>query len=235
MDTSERLKILRETLNYNQNQLAVFLGTNNSIVSQYEKGKSRPGKKYLALLKSKIPNLNEAWLMFGQGEMFLGKIIEMPDRVLETTPAYFKRDYVKVYNRVKAGLPVAMWDNEEFAIEVSHPKLEKVKDEKYGFVVDGDSMLPRFRNGDIIIGTQVRLPDEKPKHRDFVVTFFSSDPETQNANLKLLNWINQDKTEFVLKPLNTYYDDTMHTLKEVRKMFKVLCSVSFIDYKEKIR
>lgn len=221
MPAKENLKTLRETLGMNKNQFAVYLGVPNNYISDFESGKSNPGKKFETLLLKKMPNFNLAWFKYDQGEMFL----KAPKKHITTATE------VSVYGRIAAGLPVQTWNNEEYIVSISVPELEKIKKTIYGFIVSGDSMIERFTNGDTIFATLLSLPDELPRDKDFVVTTFNSEAGTSAANLKLFNWRDNNKEEFVLSSLNKRYAPSVHHISEVRNMFRVLGFFSKVDYK----
>ncbi len=142
---------------------------------------------------------------------------------------------VNVYGRVAAGVSVPLWDNHEMTIEISHPLLNKLKKELFGFMVTGDSMLPRFRKDDILITKKLNIDDkELPKDRDFVVTVFKNTTGTSEANVKLFSWKGKSKKEFILSSVNPYVQPKFHNMKEVRYMFKVYLVISEISYNEKI-
>jgi SOS-response transcriptional repressor LexA len=138
---------------------------------------------------------------------------------------------INIYNKIAAGNPIETWDNPLYMVNISHPMLSKVKGQLFGFEVKGDSMIPRFRESDIVITKRLFLDDEKPKNRDFVVTFFMDDFGLTQANLKLFNWVKKSKEDFILSSLNTYYEPTIHNIKEVRYMFKIYLTVSPVHYK----
>lgn len=151
----------------------------------------------------------------------------------DTAPYNSNTPSVNVYNKVSAGNPIEAWDNPQYDIYISHPSINKIKSrELFGFEIKGDSMTPRFREHDIVITKKLNLPVELPNDRDFVVTFFMDDFGTTQANLKLFNWANKEKKFFILSSLNTYYNPTTHSIKEVRYMFKVYLTISPIHYKK---
>lgn len=225
-----KLKQLREALGYNKNQFAEFLGIDNSYISTYESEKNpkNPGRKFVSRLKSKIPQLNEAFFFSENAPMFLEKVEKRQD---------INPESIKVFGKVKASLPVQMWEDQPYTLVLSHPKIDDYKGDKFAFVVDGDSMMDRWRHGDIVIGTEINKESgAKPSTRDFVVTYFDSDPGTVSANLKLLKWLDHDKKEFILEPLNTRHDVSRHYWKEVRRMFLIIGGITFVDYhKNKVR
>lgn len=212
---------LREALGYpNKNKFAEFLGVENSVVYTYDRRDSY-GKKFVSFLKERIPNLNEAYFLLDDPEMF---ITDKPEpKPKDVTP-------VSVYGKIKAGIPAQMWENEKYPIYIGHPDI-KPRGELYGFEVDGDSMYPRFTNGDVVISERIKPPD-KPRTKDIVVTALNSDPGTSTAKLKIFSWVNQDEGTFILSSINPKELPAYHHIKDVRNIFRVLANLSIIHYKK---
>lgn len=231
----------------NQKEFASFLGIDRSSLVRYESGDARPTTDFYIAIASKT-KFNLHWLITGIGlpgedskyftpvlewNKYFGNENDLNEKEVSYTAkkVIAESKIVKVFGKVAAGTPIQMWNNEEYTISVSHPILNKNHKQFYGFVVTGDSMFPRYRDGDVVIAAEFDVNSVKPKNRDIVVTIFDSDPESSSANIKLLNWANEDKTQFILKSINPYHVDTVHHLKNVKRMFKVYLSLSEVNYK----
>jgi len=66
----ERLKKIREALNFNQREFSSQLDISEASYSDFENGKHKPKYGFLYTLARKF-NVNLYYLMFGEGEMFL--------------------------------------------------------------------------------------------------------------------------------------------------------------------
>jgi len=75
MTDIERLKIIRKSLNLNQEQFASSLGLTQGGYSDIERGKNNISNKTKLSLKS-VYNINLHWLETGSGEMFAVDIEE---------------------------------------------------------------------------------------------------------------------------------------------------------------
>lgn len=208
---SANFKKLREALGLNKNQFAVFLEVENSYISKYEKPESGLGKKMIALIKKKIPNINEPFLMDTSNEMYVS---EKQEQYGELQKA------IKVYGRVDAGLPADAWMDYE-KITVYHPILEKIKGQVLGFKVAGTSMENLFSDGDIILGTQINMPNEMPRNEDYVVVMFKSGPDSSKAIFKQFYWADEKEKFVNLKSINPNYKTEFHKLKDIAKIFKI--------------
>ena len=69
-DIQQRVIKLRDTLELNQSEFAVRLDIKRPTLAGYEKGTFPPSTDFLVKLH-KIYNVNTAWLLTGEGEMFL--------------------------------------------------------------------------------------------------------------------------------------------------------------------
>lgn len=72
LDLIERLKAIRKAITMNQRDLAKKLEISCTSISEMEKGKYKPNFDFMyKLVKEYRVNLN--YLMFGEGEMFMGE------------------------------------------------------------------------------------------------------------------------------------------------------------------
>lgn len=73
---NERLKELRKALGFkNQQDFADALNIKRGTIANYEIGRNEPIDAVVTLICSKF-NVNEQWLRYGEGEMFLNKTLE---------------------------------------------------------------------------------------------------------------------------------------------------------------
>ena len=67
---NERIKQLRKTLGFTQQEFAERIGVKRNTIAQYETGRNEPIGSVLNLI-CKEYNVNPAWLRNGSGEMFI--------------------------------------------------------------------------------------------------------------------------------------------------------------------
>lgn len=72
---NERLKKLRKHLDLTQAKFANKIGVKQNTVAQYEMGRNVPIDSVITLI-CKEYNVNEDWLRYGTGEMFVKKTME---------------------------------------------------------------------------------------------------------------------------------------------------------------
>ena len=69
---NERIKEIRNTLGFTQQEFADKIKVKRNTVATYEMGRSVPSDSAIALICS-VFNVNEEWLRTGTGEMFIQK------------------------------------------------------------------------------------------------------------------------------------------------------------------
>lgn len=67
---NERIKELRKTLGFTQQEFADKIGVKRNTVATYEMGRSVPSDSAISLICREF-NVSEAWLRTGEGAMFL--------------------------------------------------------------------------------------------------------------------------------------------------------------------
>lgn len=130
------------------------LGVSHAFIDQIEKGISKPSKKFLEKTMQAFP-LQKSKLLT---EYFKE---EMPDAVLDEIKGEMRSEFkdelvtikatkIPVYGLASAGSGAFEVDNVEM-LEVLLPESLKDRKNLYGLKVNGDSMEPKFENGDVLI------------------------------------------------------------------------------------
>jgi SOS-response transcriptional repressor LexA len=101
-------------------------------------------------------------------------------------PAVFVK--VPYYDRIPAGTPEQLAFEQKFYFDILH---SSAKPGWYALKVSGDSMLPEYRNGDIVLMDH----DQAPKDGDIVAALI----DESEATLKVFS---RNGDEIVLTPLN---------------------------------
>ncbi|NPD81251.1 helix-turn-helix transcriptional regulator [Prevotella sp. PINT] len=66
----DRIRQLMESQQMNQQSFANFIGVSPASLSSILQERTRPTLNIVEAIRSKMPNLNTDWLMWGEGEMF---------------------------------------------------------------------------------------------------------------------------------------------------------------------
>lgn len=150
---SQRLRLARVGLGFGQAEAASKFGIPISTYRKYESGPSEPGADAVAGISR--AGINANWLLTGEGQMLL-------NQVSGTRTEYqvdLDKDYVSIplYD-VHAAAGSGTLVDEEHVVDVLHFKQEWIRaelraspDDLYLIHVDGESMEPTLRPGDIIL------------------------------------------------------------------------------------
>lgn len=205
---ASRLKYCREANHKTQEQIGKLCGVHKSTVSRWESGETdKIGLPTLALL-AELYHVSVAWLS--------GKDVPMIDD--ETVKKQHSKK-IPVLGRVAAGYPVEAVENiidyEEISEEMAR------SGEYFALQVKGDSMLPRFADGDIVI---VRKQEDIDSG-DIAIMLVNGDEATIKKVQKFENGIN-------LIPSNPAYDVMTFTKKEIISL-PVVCLGKVVELRAK--
>ncbi len=178
------LKRIREEHKISQQKLANNIGVSRSTVAMWETGGSQPDNESLIKL-SKYFRVSLDDLLNNTSEIIKSKGIKIP-----------------VLGKVQAGIPMEaveyIIDWEEITPEMA------ATGEYFGLVVKGDSMEPRFVEGDVVIVRKQTTADTG----DIVIALVNGD----EATIKKLKHI---KGGIMLVPLNPAYETMFYDKDDI--------------------
>ena len=191
-------------------ELSRALGINEGTVSQYKSGAYEPKQKRTQAI-AKILNVSIDWLM--------GADVPMDDG--ETNNSSKNNKYIKipVLGTVRAGYPTEAVENIIDYEEISESMARQ--GEYFALQVKGDSMLPRFSEGDVVI---VKKQDDVD-NGDIAIMLVNGDEATIKKVQKFENGIN-------LIPSNPVYDVITYTKKEIMSL-PVVCLGKVVELRAK--
>lgn len=154
-DLGSRLKRARETLGYAQKGIAEAVGSKLRSWQDYEAGKKVPGSQVIAGLARLGINAN--WVLTGEGAMLQAE--RSPQAAPEHMIQEVGEEYalVPLYDvRAAAGHGAAVeeeqvTDSLAFKRQWIHQELHANPADLYLIYVDGESMEPTLRPGDVIL------------------------------------------------------------------------------------
>lgn len=163
---SERIKDLRKKHGLTQQKLGELVGVSKASISQWESGEHSPSGDNLAVL-SKALGVSAHWLATGKGSPESSNV-EFVKLVQELRIPIIS--YVQAGHWREMSEEARCFDGSVEFVAVG----EGVGPHTFALWVRGDSMLPQFKEGDLIIVD----PDEAPQPGDFVVAKNGSDEAT---------------------------------------------------------
>lgn len=208
---AERLCEALLARNMSAAELSRALGINEGTVSQYKKGLYEPKQKRTQEI-ARILNVSIAWLMGA----------DIPMRPYEfplTVNSNKKSTQIPVLGRVAAGYPMEAVENIIDYEEISEAMAST--EEYFALQVKGDSMLPRFTDGDVVI---VRK-QEDVESGDIAIMLVNGDEATIKKVQKFEGGIN-------LIPSNTAYDVLTYTKEEILSL-PVVCLGKVVELRAK--
>lgn len=177
MSVGIRLKKLREESELKQESLAAKLGINRSTISMYERDQRTPSPDVL----KKYADIFDVSL-----DYILGN-----SRNLKKGEDYAT---INVYGSIPAGIPIEAIEDISDTEDISFKDFDKNKT-YIGLKVEGDSMYPKYLDGDTII---LELTPDCESGTDAAVYV-----NGYEATLKTV--IKNDNGTITLKPINTSY------------------------------
>lgn len=126
-----RVKELRKAKGYTQARLAKELNIHQTAISQWETGRTSPDQQT-------AKKMADLW---GVSMEYVLGYSEKPQ----------KTNWIPVYGRVAAGIPIEAIDDDIVDQEELTPEMMKDGAEYRGLRIAGHSMEPRIREGDVVI------------------------------------------------------------------------------------
>ena len=180
-----RLKMLRENRHIDQKTLAEAVGVSQPTVSDWEKGKKKISGKNLEKVANYF-NISVDYLL---------------DRS-DTAAVARTGVIIPVYGRVAAGIPIQAVEDvleyEEISYELSRTG------EFFALEIKGDSMEPKFSQGDIVIVR--KQPDVETG--EIAIVFIGQEEAT-------VKQVKKGADGIMLVPLNRFYEPMYFSKRQI--------------------
>ena len=187
-----RLKELRKNKNVTLQKLADYLHIANSAISQYENGHREPSFEIVAKIADYF-NVSIDYLLGREN----------------VEPVRLNRNVVKIpiYGEIPAGIPIEMIED-SFVEDYEELDASSVRGGQYfGLRVKGNSMLPKFEDGDILI---LRQQNTCENGQFCAVSINHTECTFKKVIIK--------ESGITLMPLNPDYEPLFFTNAEVREL-----------------
>ena len=191
MNMGDRIKSLRISHNMTQEELGKKIGVQKSAIRKYEKGEVINIKRATIETLSKIFNVSPSYLMC---------IEDNNNRNI------IKTNRIPVLGKIPAGIPIEMIEDVIDYEEISDEMLKGDR-EYFGLKVSGDSMTPKYLDGDVLI---VQKTDDCESGQDCIV-MVNGDDGTFKRVIK-------NKDGIILQPLNPNYEIKFYSNDDIEKL-----------------
>lgn len=191
MNMGDRIKSLRISHNMTQEELGKKIGVQKSAIRKYEKGEVINIKRATIETLSKIFNVSPSYLMC---------IEDNNNRNI------IKTNRIPVLGKIPAGIPIEMIEDVIDYEEISDEMLKGDR-EYFGLKVSGDSMMPKYLDGDVLI---VQKTNDCESGQDCIV-MVNGDDGTFKRVIK-------NKDGIILQPLNPNYEIKFYSNDDIERL-----------------
>ena len=183
-----RIKLLRDELGLNQDELAKKIGVSPSAIGMYERDLREANDD----IKLKMCDLFNCSMDYLTGKTDIRK---------GANPAV-----VLVYGTIPAGIPMEMIEDIIDTEEIDSSMLKGGK-EYFGLKIKGNSMYPEYLDGDTII---LEKMDDVESGSDAVVMV--------NGNDGTFKRVFKNENGIILQPLNPEFQPMVYTNEQIEKL-----------------
>lgn len=187
------LRAIRKNRNYSMKNLGELIGMSESTISQYETGKRQPDPSTLIKLAEVLNTTVDC-------------LLGLDSNLSPINAPLTAGAKIKVFGRVPAGIPIEAIEDIIDEIEISE-KMANDDHEYLALLVTGESMLPIYQDGDIVI---IRK-QETANTGDDVVAYVNG----YDATLKRLQ---RYKEGIRLKALNPNFESRFYTNAQIESL-----------------
>ena len=191
MNMGDRIKSLRISHNMTQEELGKKIGVQKSAIRKYEKGEVINIKRATIETLSKIFNVSPSYLMCIEDN---------------NNHNIIKTNRIPVLGKIPAGIPIEMIEDVIDYEDISEEMLKGDR-EYFGLKVSGDSMTPKYLDGDVLI---VQKADDCESGQDCIVMV--------NGNDGTFKRVIKNKDGIILQPLNPNYEIKFYSNDDIEKL-----------------
>lgn len=192
----------------NDNQVTADCKLSVGLINKARRGKSDLGRNTVEKILKSYPDLNRDWLLTGEGEML--KSATAAPATTENGVPFYDMD-------VTASITESFNDvREEVQYYINYPPLN---DCDAAFPVYGDSMVPDFYPGEVILVREIRNVDSMLWGEPYLVI---TNADCDNLRTIKNVYLSEDRQKFILRATNPRYaGDTIVPRDSVLKIFLV--------------
>lgn len=189
---ADKLKQLRERKNITQQELADDLKINQQQIARYENNQRQFKQDFLFTLAN--------YFKVSINEFFPPTKYDNAEPIINTVK-------IAIYGSIKAGIPLESQNDIIDYLEISK---DIVKDRKiFGLKISGNSMTPKYEDGDIVLFEQTN-DIETYKNKDCAVMI--------NGTKSTFKKVIINENGIILQPYNIEYEMMIYSKEEVEKL-----------------
>ena len=189
---ADKLKQLRERKNITQQELADDLKINQQQIARYENNQRQFKQDFLFTLAN--------YFKVSINEFFPPTKYDNAEPIINTVK-------IAIYGSIKAGIPLESQNDIIDYLEISK---DVVKDRKiFGLKISGNSMTPKYEDGDIVLFEQTN-DIETYKNKDCAVMI--------NGTKSTFKKVIINESGIILQPYNMEYEMLIYSKEEVEKL-----------------
>ena len=199
---AERLSELIHSSSYILSDMEESVGKTSATISRYASGEISGVKRSTIVKIANFFNVSPAWLAGLSNEKYIKKTDELGNIVVP----------IPLIGTVKAGYDYLAQENWEGTVDLA----KKIADtgEFFALKIKGDSMIPAFYEGDIVI---IRKQNDCENNQVAVVIV--------NGDEGTLKKVKKTDEGIILQPFNSAYSPVMYTNKEIKEVPIVIAGI----------
>lgn len=196
MTLNERILEARKKAGLTQQELASLVNVTKAAVSAWERTAVPRQDKIEAIAKA--TKVSVEWLLIGAEPAGEGDVQLTSNGVVLSTVDFPTRKTIPVYGQAVAGVNGEFVFNGIKLFEVLCPPQLSHVNNAYGVQVSGDSMYPRYEDGEIVYVD----PSRRVKKGDYVVAQIMMENETDLPQAFVKKFVRHNEQELVLEQFN---------------------------------
>ena len=197
---ANKLRELRERKNITQQELADDLHINQQQIARYENNQRQFKQDLLFTLAN--------YFKVSINEFFPPTEYDNAEPITNTIK-------VAIYGSIKAGVPLESQNDIVDYLEISKDLIKNKK--VFGLKISGDSMYPKYEDGDIVLFEQTN-DIETYKNKDCAVMI--------NGTMSTFKKIIVNESNLILQPYNADYDIMIYSKEDVEKLPIIVLGVA---------
>lgn len=196
MTLNDRILEARKKAGLTQQELASLVNVTKAAVSAWERTAVPRQEKIEAIAKA--TKVSVEWLLVGAEPKGEGDVQLTSNGVVLSPVDFPTRKTIPVYGQAVAGVNGEFVFNGIKLFEVLCPPQLSHVNNAYGVQVSGDSMYPRYEDGEIVYVD----PSRRVKKGDYVVAQIMMENETDLPQAFVKKFIRHNEQELVLEQFN---------------------------------